>query len=425
MTGNTIRRIAAISAALLISLTFRGQDADFITLYGHVSDIRTSESLYFSSINLYGTNISNIANSEGHFSLKIPKSAAPDANVLVSHLGYQTETVKVCSFYATTSENPLEIKLIPVSIHLDPATVRAIEPDVLIRSALHNVKYNYPTEHVGMTAFYREIIRKGTVKYLVLNEAVIDINKSPYTGFSSDRVGIYKGRGCTNYDTSDTLFIKYQGGIVTALELDQVKHPFAGIGPELLTDTYSFFMDGMATCDGHSFYKVGFRTKDHVDDILFTGSIYIEVESLAIGRVEMEMDIAGREEEAAGLFIVKRPQDTRFYINKVQYIISYKCFDGKWYYDYCRADLNFSSRRNNSMFRRNFSITEEMAITDHKDGEIAIEQANRVKFKDILSDKVADFTDDNFWEDYNIIEPDQSIEAIIKKIIRKLVRERR
>ena len=40
--------------------------------------------------------------------------------------------------------------------------------------------------------------------------------------------------------------------------------------------------------------------------------------------------------------------------------------------------------------------------------------------KDILQKKVADFRDDSFWEDYNIIQPDEKIEKIINKIIRQL-----
>ena len=66
-----------------------------------------------------------------------------------------------------------------------------------------------------------------------------------------------------------------------------------------------------------------------------------------------------------------------------------------------------------------------MAVTDHKDGGIAIDPADRVKFKDILSDQVSDFADDNFWEDYNIIEPDQSIDVVIRRIVRQLNRRNR
>lgn len=425
MRSGIFKYAASAITTLLLCLTAWGQDAGYITLYGHVSDMTTSESLYFSSVSLSGTSISNVSNSDGHFSLKVPDTTPEDATVLVSHLGYRTEAVRLSEFSRSTSETPLEIRLATAAIRLDPATVKSIDASVLFRSAFYKVRDNYPTSRVGMTAFYREMIRKGTAKYLVLNEAVIDIDKSSYTGFAPDRVGIYKGRGSTNYDTSDTLFVKLQGGISTALQLDQVKNPFAGVELDEAMETYDFHMDGLDTYDGHSFYCIGFRPKPHVDDIMMKGKVYIEVESLAIGRVEMALDINGREEEAARIFVVKRPPDTRFYTNKAEYVISYKCLEGKWFYDYCRADLSFTTRKRNSLFRNNFSVTEEMAVTDHHEGTIAIDQASRVKFRDILSEKVADFSDENFWEDYNIIEPDQSIDAIIKRIVRQLGRRER
>lgn len=425
MRAGIVRKAAAAVIAFFVSVAIWGQDSGYITLYGHVSDTGTSESLFFASVNLSGTSISNVSNSDGYFSLKIPAETAGDAGVLVSHLGYQTGVVTVSSFAGSTASEPQEIQLVPTSIRLDPATVRSIDAGVLFRSALYRIKDNYPAGRVGMTAFYREMIRKGTTKYLVLNEAVIDIDKSSYSGFAPDRVGIYKGRGSTNYEVSDTLFVKLQGGITTALDLDQAKHPFAGADPEEVLKVYTFSLDGVVTYDGYSFYKLDFAPADNVEELMFRGSVFIEVESLAIGRVEMEMALEGREEEAARIFVLKRPQNTLFFTNKAEYVVSYKCFEGKWYYDYCRADVGFSTRRKTSLFRNNFSVTEEMAVTDHhKEGGIAIEPSSRVRFKDVLSDKVVDFADENFWEDYNIIEPDQSIDAIIRRIVRQLGRRR-
>ena len=409
---------------LLFPLSAWSQHADFITLYGRVADARSAEPLFYASVNLSGTNVNNVTNLDGCFSLKIPATTTPSAEVTVSHLGYRTAVVKVADFDGHSSTAPLDIPLAEVSIHLDPVTVRSVDADELVSSAFYRIRDNYPDTRVGMTAFYREMVRKGTAKYLVLNEAVIDIDKAPYSGYSPDRVGIYKGRGCTNYDSSDTLFVRFQGGIPTALELDQVKHPFAGVDRNEWMKVYRFFVEGEATYDGRTFYKVAFRPNDDVEELLFRGYLYIDVESLAIGRVEMEMALDGREEEAARIFVVRSPIHTRFFANKAQYVISYKYSDGLWYYDYCRAELNISSRRRNSLFQRNFTVAEEMAVTDHRASVIAIEPASRVRFKDVLSDKVADFADENYWEDYNIIEPDQSIEAIIQRMVRKLSHRR-
>lgn len=407
---------------ILVPLCLSGQEAEVIALYGHVSDINTGESLFFSSISLEGTKITNVSNADGMFSLKIPAETPETSRVEISHLGYITESLETSRFHGHTIDAPLEIRLSPTALQLDPATIRAIDPVILFRSAFYRIRDNFPNTRIGMTAFYREMVKKGTSKYLVLNEAVIDIDKSSYTGIQIDRVGIYKGRGSTNYDTSDTLFVKLQGGISTALQLDMAKDPFLGFSIDEAIKAYSFDMVGVESIDGHSFYVLEFEPGDKAKEILFRGRIYIETESLAIGRVEFSMALEGREEEAAGLFILKRPSNTKFYVNSADYVINYRCFDGLWYYDYCRADVGFSTRRQHSLFRNYFSVTEEMAVTDHKNGGIAIEPAGRVRFKDILSDRVSDFTDSSFWEDYNIIEPDQSIDVLIKKIVRQLNR---
>lgn len=407
---------------LAVSVTALAQENDIVTLYGHVSDARTSESLFYSSVSLSGTSIANVSNADGMFSLKIPASTANDATITVSHLGYSTETLPVSSFKGSSASSPLEITLASVSIQLDPVTVQAIDPVILFRSAFYKVRDNFPLQRVGMTAFYREMIKKGSAKYLVLNEAVIDIDKGAYNSIQSDRAGIYKGRGRTNYDTSDTLFIKLQGGVNTALQLDMAREPFLGFSIEEATKYYQFTMGGVETYDGYSFYVLDFGPSDKAKDILFRGKLYIEVESLAIGRAEFSMAVEGREEEAATLFVLKRPSGTKFYVTKADYVINYKCFDGLWYYDYCRGDVVFNTRKGRSPFKSTFSVTEEMAFTDHKAGGLAIEPAVRLKFKDILSDRLIDFIDESFWEDYNIIEPDQTIDVLIKKIVRQLNR---
>lgn len=417
-----IKAIFTAFAALFLSLAATGQETDVMTLHGHILDNSNSESLFFSSVSLAGSKISNVSNSEGVFSLKIPSDTPADADIVVSHLGFMTRSIKVREFAGSSQEHPLEIRLSPMSVQLDPARVRAIDGLTLFRTAYYRVRDNFPTERVGLTAFYREMIRKGTAKYLVLNEAVIDIDKAPYVGFSADRVGIYKGRGNLNYDSSDTLLVKLQGGINTALSIDMVKNPFAGVGLEEAMTLYEFNLNGTSVYDGHTFYAVEFKPKSLDDGILFHGTVYIETESLAIGRVEFSLDIAGRGEEAARIFIVKSSPSIRYTINRADYVVSYRCIDDKWYYDYCRADLNFTARKNRSLFRNSFTVTEEMAVTDHKEGGIAIDPADRVKFKDILSEQVSAFADDNFWEDYNIIEPDQSIDVVIRRIVRQLNR---
>ena len=82
--------------------------------------------------------------------------------------------------------------------------------------------------------------------------------------------------------------------------------------------------------------------------------------------------------------------------------------------------LNFRQNGIKKWFKNNYVISSEFAVTDFSEVERKIDAENRIKPKDIISNRVKDFTDDNFWGGYNIIEPDQSIESVIARIIKQL-----
>jgi hypothetical protein len=68
-----------------------------------------------------------------------------------------------------------------------------------------------------------------------------------------------------------------------------------------------------------------------------------------------------------------------------------------------------------------------MAVTDWekvgKDERPKYRQ--RIRKSVILSDEASGFSDPDFWGEYNIIEPEKSIESAIRKIQRQLRREER
>lgn len=394
------------------------QNGDFQTVAGKVVDARSGRPLHYASINLVGTGISNVTNAEGFFTLKVGAETSPEALLTVSYLGYATSTIKITDF-STGSDKPLTIRLQPVSLTLNPALIRAQDPAELLTAALYRIKDNYPDRHVGMTAFYRELIKKGNSKYLTMNEAVLDIDKAPYESFQADRVGIYKGRGSQNYDSSDTLFIRYQGGIMSILEIDQAKNPFATVTIREVPFYYDLTNEPSVYQDDRMFYVISFNQKPMMEDIYMRGKVFIDSESLAIAHVDMWMNVEGRE-DAVPIFLVKRPKNTRFMVESAAYSVNYKPVDGKWYYDYAKMEVKFESRRKYALFKNHYTIMSEIAVTDHKAAPAVIEKDARVRFRDQLTEKVSAFTDDNFWENYNVIEPDTDIEAIIRKIVRQL-----
>lgn len=391
-------------------------------VYGKITDSSDGHSLAFASVTHIVSGVSNVSNSEGFFSLKLPMEVLPEDEIRVSFLGYVTATLRVEDFSESSPDKPYGIQLPPVSFTLDPAVIRSIDPLDLFNEAYDKVKDNYPSVTTGMTAFYREIIRRQSGRYLTLSEAVIDINKASYTSFQSDRARIFKGRASTDYRAADSILIRFRGGVVAALDMDNVKNPFAGVWLREVERHYRFAMGEPVLRDGLFFYVVTFTQIDGSEEILYSGRLYIESGSLAIGRIELSLNVKGREEKAAGIMVVKRPPDTRFYITKADYAVNYKRFGDTWHYDYSLMRINLSSRKGKSFFRNNYVITGEMAVTAHNEAPARIGADERIRFKDFLSEKVGDFRDDDFWGDYNVIEPDKSIDAVIRRIIRRLER---
>ena len=407
------------------SPVFQTQDPQtpvpFRTLYGKVTDSRSGDPIPYASIKLEGGTLSNVTNAEGFFSLKVPEDLPDDTRISLSHLGYLNASCVIAAFRDRTADRPLQINMTPVSIQLDPSIIRDIDPLELLKTAYRHVRDNYPQQHEYLVAFYREMIRKGTAKYLVLNEAVIDIDKAPYSyGFSNDRAAIYKGRGSKNFVAADTLFVQFQGGIAGTLAGDIVKDPFVGVYLEQVPDYYDLSIEGSATLDDRECLILRFSEKERQEPAMFDGRLYIDSETYAIARAEYWMNVKGREEKAASRFVVKKPADFRFGVEKAHYRLYFKKQAGRWHFDYSRLELQFTARRKRTLFRHTYTIISEMAVTDLRPEEFKITNQDKVKFNDILSNQVSDFSDPEFWGSYNIIEPDQSIEHAIRRIIRQL-----
>ena len=416
-----MRRFFFTLLLLTFAWTALAQPAEaFLTVYGKVMDGRTDQPVAYASVSLTGTSISNVTNADGLFSLKIPEGTPSDADIVIHHLGYINAARRQTDFRGSTADKPLPILMTPMSIQLDPSVVRSIDPLVLLSTAYRHVKDNYPQQHEHLTAFYREMIRKGNVKYLALNEAVVDVDKAPYSGFTSDRAAIYKGRGSRNFQASDTLFVHFQGGIVGTLNGDIVKDPFIGCRLEDIQKYYTFSVEGSAVIDGHECIILYFKEIPDEEHILFDGRLYIDSQSYAIVRTEYWLNVKGREERAAARFVIKKPADFRFRAEKAYYVLNFKQADGSWHFDYSRLELVINARRKRTLFAHSYTIVSEMAVTDRKDELFKITNQDKVKFNEILSDRVNDFSDPDFWGSYNVIEPDQSIEMAIRRILRQL-----
>ena len=384
-------------------------------IVGKVQDASSGKALPFASISLSSNSISNVSNSEGIFSIKIPTNLIEKDTMNISYLGYNTAKIAL----ADIEKEKITVKLNPVNLTISPVIIRPEEVQVLFNSVFASIKDNYLQKNSSQLGFYREIIKRGS-KYVTLSEAVVEIDKSPYNnGFTNDNIAIYKGRGSRNFKIEDTLFVKLQGGPTAALWIDIMKNPF--IGTDLLSAPlyYDFKLGPSTYLNGEKIFTIEFSQKDSVVEPLFRGKLYVENSSLAVIRAEFNMNVENYK-NSWKYFVKRKPDNVNLSVDKAYYIVNYKKVNSKWVLDYSRLEILFTAKYKNKILKNKFSILAELAVTDIIGNKSRINNKTKLRPKDIMSEKVNDFTDENFWEDYNVIEPEGDIEGIISKIIRQL-----
>ncbi|MDO9152988.1 MAG: carboxypeptidase-like regulatory domain-containing protein [Paludibacter sp.] len=391
--------------------------SEYIEFKGIVIDKETKSPLAFTNINVNGTNISTVTNTEGEFSIKIFKE---DINEKISFkfIGYKNKSVLPSEFV----DYKAKIELEPIAIELPEVSVISKDAESLVLAMLEKKAENYSKKDMQLTSFYRETIKKNRI-YVSLSEAVVDIFKQSYTSYKSDVVKMYKARKKTDYVKLDTVIFKLQGGPFNSLYLDIMKYPDL-IFTDKITENYVFRFDRSTKMDNRLIYVIDFKQNPSNPDPLYYGKLYIDAQNLALKSAVFNLNIENKE-ESGRLFIIKKPLNAKLHPVNANYRVDYFEKDGLWYYGYSRIELGLRINWKRKLFNTTYYSTIEMATTDYEMAENAkpARGKDRLKPNVIVSDEVTGFSDPDFWGEFNVIEPEKSIESAIKKIQKQLERK--
>ncbi len=392
---------------------------DFRSFKGTVVDSKTKKPLVFASISVDGTNISTVTNQDGGFIIKVPADQL-DNDITIAYLGYYN---KVISFDDLKNKKNI-IKLDESVVKLPEVNLMVKDPDEIIRKLIANRKRNYLSDPSIMTAFYRETIKKGRKRYASLSEAVVEIYKTPYSSIGNDYVKIYKARKSSDYRRLDTLLIKLQGGPYNTLNFDLMKNQNIIFSKDVFS-IYKFSFDKMLLLDNRPTYVVSFKQYESIEDPLFYGKLYIDVNSFALSKAVLSLNLDNKK-IASKYFVRKKPSGAKVEPFQANYYVDYRRKANKWYLNYSRIELAFKIDYDKRWFNSNYYLTVEMAVTDWKYNteRHSLKAKERLRSNVVLNDKVSGFSDPEFWGDYNVIEPDKPIENAIKKIRRQLERKK-
>ncbi len=385
--------------------------------YGKVVDSKTSKALPFATIEALGSNAATVTNIDGEFIIKIERKSDV-SQVKIAYIGFQN---KILELDKLSDKGSYTVMLEQTAIQLKQVTIRPKDAMELIADVLANIRANYSDEPMMMRGFYRETIQRGR-NYVSISEAIIDVYKGSYLNeYQVDQVKLFKGRKSADVERMDTVLFKVQGGPNTTILMDVVKNPYILLSDEY-REIYDFRLSDVITIDNRLHYVISFNQKEYVDDPYYKGRLYIEMDRLAISEAEFELNVENQD-KAARLFIQRKPMGMSIIPERAAYRAKYTIEDDRWYFTYARAEVKFKVNWKKKFFNTTYSTMSELAITDRTyDGIEKFAGRERFKSNDILNEKVYIFFDQGFWEGYNVIEPDQSIESAIRKLNKKYLK---
>ena len=384
----------------------------YFTVTGVVRNKDDRKKLENVNVSVPGTNIGTVTNSDGLFSLKI-KDAEIVRGLEVSHIGYLNTQI---SLKENKDLSTLTVWMIPAPNLLSEIVIFGNNARGIVEEAIRKIPVNYSPNENMLTTFYRETVQKRR-RYISVSEAVIDVYKTAYNDRVpvKDKVQLQKGRRLLSQKTSDTLAVKVVGGPSLAIYLDVVKNQDALLNMGDL-DYYEFHIEEPVNFDNRMQYVISFRPKVNLMYALFYGKLYIDFEKLAFTRAEFSLDMKNKT-KAVEAILHKKPLGLQFKPQEVSYLVTYKEQNGKTYLNYIWNTIRFKCDWKKRLFSSGYTVYSEMVVTDRQeDNFTAISNKTAFKEKQVFYDLVDEYWNEDFWKEYNIIEPTESLEHAVNKL---------
>ena len=402
-----LTRFLTLICLFVCTLAYGQTDSLRYTVRGSVRDASNGRALAYVAVTLPGTNYATVTNQDGTF---VIKSDTPPRFVAFSLLGYKVQTVPA------DREREMRVSLTRGEYTLDPAQVLSGDPLTILREAIYKINDNCPDQPELFECFYRETAQKRQ-RFIYVSEAVTKMYKSSFKSlFGRDRTQVIKSRLLTSPRRSDTLAIKVIGGPTQAVDLDVVKRR-AIILDETELDDYILEMLEPAMIDDRRQIVIGVSPGRELEYALQTGRIYIDQETLSFTRIELALDMSDPE-KATRVMLVRKPADIRFKPKEMTLLLNYKREGDKSRLSYVRTVFRFNCDARRRIWNTEFTAIAEMVVTNRFVGVDAqpIERAESFRSSDALADKTQVYSDPDFWKDYNIIEPTESLEHALGRL---------
>ena len=400
-----MRKFLITILLLLISGLLSAQGSLEYVVRGSVTDASSGRPVTAVGVRVPGQNYATVTNADGSF---IIKSNQPITELGFSRIGYRDARVAV-------SEGAVSVKLMPIAYPLKEASIVSGDPLEIVETAIERIADNYSLKPELLRCFYRETLQKRQ-RYITVNEAVARIYKGPYNlrNFNSDRSALEKSRVIVSQRKSDTLSVRMMGGPTLAVTFDAVKNIDLLLNEKDL-QLYDFQVESPAYIADRLQFVISFEPAREAEYALYYGKFYIDRESLMFTRIELSLDMEN-EDKATRVMLVRKPVGLQFTPLKQTFILNYREQDGCARIDYFRSSMSFRCDWKKRLLATTYTAVNELVVTDVLTPAVPIGRNEMFKPRDILEDKAPLFMDSDFWKDYNIIEPSESLEHAVARL---------
>jgi len=362
-----------------------------------------------------GSNVATMTNADGRFSLRL---AQIPERLLFSSIGYATVVVGREELEKTQPvEEGKPVQELRISMQTRFTFLNDVfvySPENILNAAIERIPQNFPVLSQSYEAFYRETIQKRN-KYVSVSEAVMELYKTSYEESPQrDMACMVKGRSLLSQRARDTVSVHVMGGPIESLMLDLVKNRELFLNPEML-QRYLLEIETPQTIDNRPQYVISFRPGTTYIDPLFSGKIFIDYANLTFTRIEYNMDMSDVGKASAAI-LAKKPFGMRFKARGLRIVMNYH-FDGHLsYLRYLGVTYKFDCDWKKRGFATHYEANSEMLITDIKPMGIRPNRHTAFRQHDTLARQLNDFDDPDFWKDYNILLPTESLENAFRRI---------
>ncbi len=383
---------------------------------GTVTDKESRARLENVTVVLVGTSIGTVTNADGTFSLKIPRQSKA-AVIEFSHIGYLNARYSVPG---TSTTFTARIAMTPTSHQLSEVTVYGGDARRIVEEAVRRIPDNFPTAGNLLDVFYRETVQKRH-RYTGISEAMMNVYKTSYTHRTpdNDRVQLTKARRLLSQRERDTLAVKVAGGPNLALTIDLVKNADALLDLSTL-DFYDYRMELPTFLDERQQFVITFVPRVNIDYPLFYGTLYIDCEQLTFTRAEFSLDLSDHD-KAVSSILEKKPAGLRFRLQEVKFIVTYRREADTSSLNYICNEMRFKCDWKKRLFSSTYTTRSEMVVVDRNEHpDRAIARRDAFKPGEVFYDVVKEYWNPDYWKDYNILEPTESLESAVKRLRKQL-----